>query len=244
MNLRIFILGLMASFGLAWLVVVLVPYYSMRSLAPVTLNEATDGAKGIFFPKRSGRTLAGAEVYAENGCYQCHTQLVRPTYAGNDLFRADWGGLKTDPDRGDTRRETNAYDYLGENFAQIGVARVGPDLSNFGRRIAARDAAHAEEWTFQHLFRPRSLAECWSSTCPPHPFLFEEIDAKGVLPQDAIPYDAIADQDYAAKLRENRKALVPGPDARALVSYLLGLKKDQSVPKALDFAPPKEEKKP
>ena len=89
-------------------------------------NEATDGATGIFYPKRTGRVANGALVYAENGCYLCHTQLVRPTYAGNDLYRPDWGGLKADPDRGDTRRETNAYDFAGEKFAQIGVSRRGP----------------------------------------------------------------------------------------------------------------------
>ncbi|MES2996297.1 MAG: hypothetical protein V4733_05740 [Verrucomicrobiota bacterium] len=261
MSLRIFFIGLAASFGIAWLAVVVVPFYKMRSLPPVTLNEADDGATGIFFPKRTGRIANGAKVYAENGCYHCHTQLVRPTYAGNDLFRTDWGGLKTDPDRGDTRRETTAYDYFGESFAQIGVTRAGPDLSNLGRRLTTYEpnretrpkghnepiaAKDPEAWLYRHLYRPRSLSDDWNSTCPPHPFLFEVVDATGATPALAIPDEALfGDRDDDGKVLPEGKAMVPGPDARALVSYLLSLKKDQDVPKALDFNPePKPEKKP
>ena len=104
MSLRTFILGLSASFGVAWLAIVVIPFFKMRNLEPVRLDEATDGATGIFYPKRTGRIADGSRVYAQNGCYLCHSQLVRPTYAGNDLFRPDWGGLKSDGDRGDTRQ--------------------------------------------------------------------------------------------------------------------------------------------
>ena len=62
MSLRTFILGLSVSFGIAWLAVVVVPYFKMRDLAPITLNEATDGATGVFYPKRSGRVADGALV--------------------------------------------------------------------------------------------------------------------------------------------------------------------------------------
>ena len=57
MSLRTFILGLSASFGVAWLAVIVVPFIKMRNLAPIELNEATDGATGIFYPEadRPGR---------------------------------------------------------------------------------------------------------------------------------------------------------------------------------------------
>ena len=119
MSLRTFIFGLAASFGVAWLFIIVVPFIKMRNLEPIQLNEATDGTTGIFYPKRTGRITNGALVYAENGCYLCHSQLIRPTYAGNDLYRSDWGGLKADPDRGDTRRETNAYDFSGVKNKKI-----------------------------------------------------------------------------------------------------------------------------
>jgi cytochrome c oxidase cbb3-type subunit 2 len=230
MSLRIFILGLFASFGVAWLAIVVLPYLKMRDLAPVEFSEAVDGSTGIFIPKRAGRVADGAKVYAENGCYLCHTQVVRPTYAGNDLYRPDWGGLKLDPDRGDTRRETNAFDFGDEKFAQIGLARMGPDLSNLGRRVTSIYAADSdpERWLFIHLHNPRNHPDRWNSTCPPHPFLFEKREIKGNPSADALPHK-----------NSDKYDLVPGPDARALVSYLLSLKKDHPVPAALNFAPPK-----
>ena len=230
MSLRTFILGLSTSFGIAWLAIIVVPFIKMRNLAPIQLSEATDGTTGIFFPKRTGRVADGAKVYGENGCYLCHTQVIRPTYAGNDLYRPDWGGLKADPDRGDTRRETNAYDFFGEKFAQIGVSRMGPDLSNLGRRAESNYAAGAdpEKWLYAHLYNPRAEPTRWKSTCPSFRFLFTRQSIKGAANNDALPFG-----------REEGTELVPSSDAKALVSYLLSLKKDQKVPAVLDFAPAK-----
>ncbi|MDP3849403.1 MAG: cbb3-type cytochrome c oxidase subunit II [Luteolibacter sp.] len=230
MSLRTFILGLSATFGVAWLAIIVVPYLKMRDLAALPFPEEKATSAGIFIPKRSGRVTDGAKVYAENGCYLCHTQVVRPTYAGNDLYRPDWGGLKNDPDRGDTRRETNAYDFNGETFAQIGLMRMGPDLSNLGRRLEYLLAAgvNSEQWLYSHLYNPRANTELWNSTCPPHPFLFVNREVKGNPSDDALPIDAGPGRE-----------LVPDSDAKALISYLLSLKKDHPVPATLNFAPAK-----
>lgn len=228
MSLRTFILGVASTFGLAWLAVIVVPYLKMRDLAPVDMGGDLEGQ--VFFPKRAGRVADGAKVYAENGCYLCHTQVVRPTYAGNDLYRPDWGGLAADEVRGDTRRETNAFDFHGETFAQIGTSRMGPDLSNLGRRLdlMLAEGVDPESWLFAHLHNPRNDPERYYSSCPPHPFLFVEREIKGQGSPDALP----------VATREGRE-IVPGPDARALVSYLMSLRKDHPVPAALDFSPPK-----
>jgi cytochrome c oxidase cbb3-type subunit II len=230
MSLRIFILGLSVTFGAAWLTMIAIPYVAMKNLKPIELNEAVDGSKGIFYPKRTGRIANGARVYAENGCYLCHTQVIRPTYAGNDLFRSDWAGLKADADRGDTRRETNAYDYFGEKFAQVGVSRFGPDLANLARRVetdysVGKDPA---KWLYSHLYNPRSEPQRYESACPSFRFLFEERVIKGNPSLDALPFS-----------QDKNVEIVPNADAKALVSYLLSLKKDQAVPAVLNFAPPK-----
>ena len=83
-------------------------------------------------------------------------------------------------------------------------------------------------WLFRHLYNPRQDPDRWQSTCPSFPFLFTERVIKGSPSQDAI---AIID--------DGRKEVVPNEDAKALVSYLLSLKKDQAVPAVLNFAPPK-----
>ena len=225
-----FILGLAVSFGLAWLVVVVVPFLTMRNLQPIPLTKERDGTSGVFYPKRAGRIVNGAKIYAENGCYLCHTQLVRPTYAGNDLYRAEWGGLANDPERGDTRRETNAYDFEGERFAHIGTTRMGPDLSNLGRRmeaaVTAKGGGDPAALMYAHLYDPRRSPEQRKSTCPSHRYLFTRHEIKGQASADALPFGRTATTE-----------LVPGTDAKVLVSYLLSLKKDQPAPAALNFAP-------
>jgi len=228
MSLRTFIFGIAVTFGVAWLAVIVVPYLKMRDLEPVMMTGDAEGQ--VFYPKRAGRVAGGAQVYAENGCYLCHTQVVRPTYAGNDLYRPDWGGLESDELRGDTRRETNAFDFIGEKFAHIGTNRMGPDLSNLGRRmdLLVAEGMDPESWLFAHLYNPRNDPERYYSTCPPHPFLFTEREIKGQGSSDALD----------VTVREGRE-IVPGPDARALVSYLLSLRKDHPVPATLDFTPPK-----
>lgn len=228
MSLRVFILTLSATFGIAWLSVVVVPYFTMRNLQPILTKDAS-GRTVPFIPKRAGRITDGAAVYAANGCYQCHTQVIRPTYAGNDLYRADWGGLKDDEDRGDTRRETNAFDFQGEKFAQIGETRYGSDLSNLALRVKRHAGSGSpENWLYSYLFNPRLLPKHWDSKCPPHPFLFEKREKNGQESADALCIEAEPGYEW-----------VPTSDARALVSYLLSLKKDHVVPAELDFAPRK-----
>lgn len=225
MNIRTFLFGMIATFGSAWLLAIVLPYYKTREIRPVPYVEAIDEKKGVYFPKRAGQIETGAKVYAQNGCYVCHTQLVRPTYAGNDIHRDGWAGFKADPDRGDTRRETIQLDYLGESFAQIGVMRIGPDLANVGtryRRVAADLTAKKKETAgesfhinmtvtpesllFQHLKNPRSTVEKRWSTCPSSGFLFKE-DGQ------------------------------PKGEANALVGYLMSMRKDDAVPASLSFGP-------
>ncbi|MBK1884353.1 cbb3-type cytochrome c oxidase subunit II [Luteolibacter pohnpeiensis] len=230
MSLKTFIFGLSASFGVAWLAVVVVPYFKMRDLQPIPMSAEPDS--GIFFPKRTGRIADGALVYSENGCYLCHTQVIRPTYAGNDLYRPDWGGLAADPDRGDTRRETNAFDFFGESYAHIGLNRLGPDLSNVGRRVEeiyAKDG-DPKAWLYNHLYNPRMLPERRESGCPSFRFLFDKQKINGNRNAEALP---IAGDDSTE--------LVPSSDAKALVSYLLSMKKDQPVATSLNFAPAKKD---
>ena len=143
MTFKTFLIGLLVSFGLPWLLLVLVPHAALSSVEPLTFDEKDDGRVDVYVPKRPGRVTDGAKIYAAEGCYVCHSQLIRPTFAGSDVWREDWAGLAPTPDAPqDTRRETNIFDYEGEDFAQIGLTRTGPDLSNFGRRVEQLSLIH------------------------------------------------------------------------------------------------------
>lgn len=226
MSFRTFAIGLTTSFAIAWLAMVLVPFFKLRHPSPISYEEGIDEREGIYHPKTSGRVENGYEVYSENGCYLCHTQVVRPTYAGNDLGRPDWGGLAADPERGDTRRESNVFDYTGLDFAPIGVTRNGPDLINVGRRVVAEKGADAEDWLFLHLYNPRLDPALSESSCPPHPFLFEKREIHGPPSENALDITS-----------EPGTEIVPGPKARMLVSYLMSLRRDDPVPDSINYAP-------
>jgi cytochrome c oxidase cbb3-type subunit 2 len=217
MTFKSFIIGLLCSFGLPVLLIVIIPFASMQAIEPVRFNENDDGKEEVYVPRRAGRVTDGAEVYAANGCYTCHSQLIRPTYsaAASEVWREDWAGRKRTEDNPETRRETTPWDYQGETFAQIGLARIGPDLSNVGHRIT-REAKKAgmspEEWLFQHLDDPTEIPGLHGAKCPPNRFMFTEARVAG----------------------SDRMQRVPKPAARALASYLLSLKKDDPVPYSIN----------
>ena len=88
MTFQKFILGLVAAFGLPWLALIVIPFGKMSSLEPVAFDEELDGRIGNYESSQVGRVPKGSEVYGANGCYVCHTQVIRPTYAGTEMWRA------------------------------------------------------------------------------------------------------------------------------------------------------------
>jgi cytochrome c oxidase cbb3-type subunit 2 len=212
------------------LLLVIIPFVLMRNPEPVEFQEAADEQTGTFVAKTHGRVVDGLNVYLANGCAQCHTQVIRPTYAGTELWRADWAGLATDEDRGDTRRESNVFDYHGLDYAPIGQTRIGQDLSNLAVRMDQRfpkSPAAAEQWLYKHLFNARDFPELGWSVCPPMPFMFDKKPVSGQGPSsEAIQIDAKGRQ------------IVPNQDARALISYLMSLRHDHKVPAAINYSPP------
>ncbi|MDA0765522.1 MAG: cbb3-type cytochrome c oxidase subunit II [Verrucomicrobia bacterium] len=230
MTFRTFSLGLLGTFSLPWLLIVVVPYATMQRIQSVEFNEDDDGRTGPYVPARPGRVTDGAAVYAANGCYTCHTQLIRPTYAGTDMWREDWAGVHVAADNIDTRRETSVFDFNGEAFAQIGLTRTGPDLSNVGHRAESYvkgTETTPEEWFLMHLYNPRGDFEYWSS-CPSNGHLFKVQKKEGQGSGEAL----------AVKARKG-KEVVPTAAARALASYLYSLQKDDQVPYSLNYRPDK-----
>lgn len=245
MTLKSFLLGMLASFGLAWMFVIAIPVAKMGKLAPVKMTAEEDAA--YYQHKVSGRVLNGATIYASNGCYACHTQLIRPTYAGHQIWRDDMAGIKDVAEGIDTRRETTHYDYTGEKYAQIGLMRMGPDLSNLAHRVdkyAKETNLTAEQWLMEHLYNPRNneirlgkagekLDMSWSN-CPSQPQMFEK-----------KPITGQGDRLALQKTLEGEE-IVAKEDARVLVSYLMSLRRDDQVPESMDNSPKtviKEEKK-
>ena len=92
--------------------------------------------------------LAGRNIYVREGCYSCHSQMIRP-------FR-------------DEVERYGPYSLAAESMYdhpfQWGSKRTGPDLARVGAR-------YSDEWHVDHLISPRSLVP--ETVMPGYPFLAE-----------------------------------------------------------------------
>jgi cytochrome c oxidase cbb3-type subunit 2 len=195
--------GIFAAFAFSWFGLTIIPQGQIGNLQPEVDEEA-----GTVYPMvPSGLAERGRQVYHENGCVYCHTQVVRDVNNGADIARG-WG-----------KRRTLAKDYIYETPIALGYVRFGPDLSNIGSPELLDPSTSAarrkdDAWHYQHLFNPRSLVK--NSLMPPYSFLFNVRKITGQRSVDAL---AFSGKDAPAPGYE----VVPGADAKALVAYLQSL---------------------
>jgi len=132
--------------------------------------------------------------------------------------------IPTGPDisRGWGRRRTVAQDFLYDSPVQPGVMRIGPDLANIGLR------PYDADWHYRHLYAPDSVIQ--GSKMPPYRYLFEKRKIAGEPTPDALKWTG----DLAP---EAGYEIVPKPEARALVAYLLNLRAEAPLFEA-PFTPP------
>ncbi len=114
-------LGIFGTFAFSWAGLTLIPNWQIGHLDPQADEEQTD----IYPQPKSGMAERGRKIYAANGCVYCHSQQVRADYAASDIDRK-WGTRRSAP-----------RDYLFERPVMLGKMRLGPDLSNIGKRAPA-----------------------------------------------------------------------------------------------------------
>jgi cbb3-type cytochrome oxidase cytochrome c subunit len=120
-------LGIFGTFAFSWTGLTLIPNWQIGHLDPQSDEEQTD----VYPVPKSGMADRGRKIYAANGCVYCHSQQVRADYAASDIDRK-WGTRRSAP-----------RDYLFERPVMLGKMRVGPDLSNIGKRAPVEDASPA-----------------------------------------------------------------------------------------------------
>lgn len=114
----------------------IVPLFFMQST-----TEAVEGLEPY-----SALQLAGRDIYVREGCYLCHSQMIRP-------FRAE------------TERYGHysvAGEFVYDRPFQWGSKRTGPDLARVGGR-------YSDEWHVVHLINPRDVVP--ESIMPGYPWL-------------------------------------------------------------------------
>ena len=163
----------------------IVPLYFQKSL-----TEPVAGLKP-YTPLQ----LTGRDIYIREGCYNCHSQMVRP-------FRAEverYGHYSV------------AGEFVYDHPFQWGSKRTGPDLHRVGGR-------YSDEWHRLHLLDPRSVVP--ESNMPAYPWLVrtganaEDIEAKmRALRRVGVPYPD-------AEIAGAKAALNDKTEMDALIAYL------------------------
>jgi cytochrome c oxidase cbb3-type subunit 2 len=184
-------IGLMAVF-----VVIVVSIGGLVEILPLIFNEPRLPAAGI--KPYPALQLAGRDIYIREGCYGCHSQMIRP-------FRSE------------TERY-GAYSVAGESVYdrpfQWGSKRTGPDLARVGGR-------YSDEWHVIHLTNPRNVVP--ESNMPGYPWMQQRtVDAE--LVQRKMRALQVLGDPYS----EEEIAAAPGEvkgktEMEALVAYLQGL---------------------
>jgi cytochrome c oxidase cbb3-type subunit 2 len=185
-------IGLMAVF-----VVIVVSLGGLVEILPLIFQDQVRlPAEGV--KPYPALQLAGRDIYVREGCYNCHSQMIRP-------FRSE------------TERY-GAYSVAGESVYdrpfQWGSKRTGPDLARVGGR-------YSDEWHVIHLMNPRDVVP--ESNMPGYPWLMEgSVNGETVQRKmDVLQMlgDPYTDEEIAAAA-----ATVNGKtEMQALVAYLQGL---------------------
>jgi len=127
------------------LIVIAISIGGLVEIIPLMMSaDATEPDENIV--PYSALRLAGRDVYVREGCYNCHSQMIRP-------FRSE------------TERYgpyTTAGETVYDRPFQFGSKRTGPDLARVGGR-------YSDEWQRLHLTDPRALVP--ESNMPGYPWL-------------------------------------------------------------------------
>ena len=179
------------------LIVLAVSIGGLIEIVPLMFSsDANEPAEGIevYSPVR----LAGRDVYVREGCYNCHSQMVRP-------FRSE------------TERYgpyTTAGETVYDRPFQFGSKRTGPDLARVGGR-------YSDAWHQLHLTDPRALVP--ESTMPGYPWLSEQLVDPELITAKLETLQFLGDP-YTDEQIANAAADVEGvTEMEAVIAYLQGL---------------------
>ena len=148
--------------------------------------------------------LAGRDVYVREGCYNCHSQMIRTL-----------------------RHETERYGHYslaGESVYdrpfQWGSKRTGPDLARVGGR-------YSDDWHRVHLINPRDVVPV--SNMPGYPFLAETAVDPGVVTRNMRALQRLGDPYTDEDIAGAAAAVAGKSEMDALIAYLQGLGKHAPV---------------
>jgi len=184
-------ISLMAVF-----IVLVVSIGGLVEILPLIFNEKRMPTEGITpYPALQ---LAGRDIYVSEGCYGCHSQMIRP-------FRSE------------TERY-GAFSVAGESVYdrpfQWGSKRTGPDLARVGSR-------YSDELHVIHLINPRDVVP--ESNMPGYPWLLENMVDPETVQKKMSALQTLGDPYTDEEIASAPDAVLGKTEMDALVAYLQGL---------------------
>lgn len=182
------------NFLMIVLIILVVSVGGLVEIVPLFFQKSTtEPIKGL--EPYTALQQAGRDIYVREGCYTCHSQMIRP-------FRAEtlrYGHYSV------------AGEFVYDHPFQWGSKRTGPDLQRVGGK-------YSDEWHRIHLINPRDLVP--ESIMPAYPFLEKKmVDVDSVVPnmtalrKVGVPY---TDEDIA----DAKAAVQDKTELDALIAYL------------------------
>ncbi|MGB5721167.1 MAG: cytochrome-c oxidase, cbb3-type subunit II, partial [Woeseiaceae bacterium] len=142
--------------------------------------------------------LAGRDIYVREGCYNCHSQMIRP-------FRSE------------TERYgpfTTAGETVYDRPFQFGSKRTGPDLARVGGR-------YSDDWHLLHLTDPRALVP--ESNMPGYPWLLENTVDPDLITTKLKALRFLGDPYTEEQIAGAAAAVQGRSEMEAMIAYLQGL---------------------
>nr|WP_310451564.1 cytochrome-c oxidase, cbb3-type subunit II [Sulfuritalea sp.] len=169
----------------------------LLEIVPLFFQTSTTTPTNKLVTPYSPVRLSGRDIYIREGCYNCHSQMIRP-------FRAE------------TERYGHysvAGEFVYDHPFQWGSKRTGPDLARVGGR-------YSDQWHRTHLLNPRDVVP--ESNMPAYywldrPLKDDAIEAKmKALRVVGVPYTD-------AEIAGAKKAIEGVTELDALIAYLQGM---------------------
>jgi cytochrome c oxidase cbb3-type subunit I/II len=195
----------------------------MIQILPTVFLDQTKGEDGPWQRVYTPLELAGRDIYVREGCYNCHSQMIRPLVG--EVMRYGASG----------RLAESIYDFP----FQWGSKRTGPDLMRVGIK-------YPNIWHFQHMENPRSTSP--GSTMPNYPWLMRQTTDLAALPKKievqrfmGVPFPERSPEQIRAEslaqgqlivddLAKSGVQISPDKEIIALIAYMQGLGRTVAAP--------------
>jgi cytochrome c oxidase cbb3-type subunit II len=179
------------------LTVLVVSFGGLVEIVPLFFQHSTTEPVAGLKPYSPLR-LAGRDIYIREGCYNCHSQMIRPMRAETERYG----------------HYSVAGEFVYDHPFQWGSKRTGPDLARVGAR-------YSDEWHRTHLNNPRDVVP--ESNMPAYPWLSKN----KLAPQDIVPKMRAMQRIGVPYTEEDVKngpaELQDKTEQDALIAYLQGL---------------------